>query len=47
VNGKSIMGILMLAASKGTKITLTIEGKDEVEVLRVLGQLIDNKFNEE
>jgi phosphocarrier protein len=47
VNGKSIMGILMLAASKGTKITLTIEGKDEVEALRVLGQLIDNKFNEE
>ena len=47
VNGKSIMGILMLAASKGTKITLNIEGKDEVEALRVLGQLIDNKFNEE
>jgi phosphocarrier protein HPr len=47
VNGKSIMGILMLAASKGTKITLNIEGKDEVEALGVLGQLIDNKFNEE
>jgi phosphocarrier protein HPr len=47
VNGKSIMGILMLAASKGTKITLRIEGKDEGEALRVLGQLIDNKFNEE
>jgi phosphocarrier protein HPr len=47
VNGKSIMGILMLAASKGTKITLKIEGKDEGEALRVLGQLIDNKFNEE
>jgi phosphocarrier protein HPr len=47
VNGKSIMGILMLAASRGTKITLKIEGKDEGEALRVLGQLIDNKFNEE
>jgi phosphocarrier protein HPr len=47
VNGKSIMGILMLAASKGTKITLNMKGKDEVEALRVLGQLIDNKFNEE
>ena len=47
VNGKSIMGILMLAASKGTKITLNTKGKDEVEALRVLGQLIDNKFNEE
>ena len=47
VNGKSIMGILMLAASKGTKITLRIEGKDEAEAIRVLGQLIENKFNEE
>ena len=47
VNGKSIMGILMLAASKGTRITLKIEGEDEGEALRVLGQLIDNKFNEE
>ena len=47
VNGKSIMGILMLAASKGTRITLKVEGEDEGEALRVLGQLIDNKFNEE
>ena len=47
MNGKSIMGILMLAASKGTKITLRIEGKDEAEAIRVLGQLIENKFDEE
>ena len=47
VNGKSIMGILMLAASKGTKITLKADGKDAVQALQTLGQLIDNKFGEE
>ena len=33
VNGKSIMGILMLAASRGTKITVRVEGNDAVEAL--------------
>ena len=47
VNGKSIMGILMLAASKGSKITLKIDGKDEIEALQTLGQLIVNQFGEE
>jgi len=47
VNGKSIMGILMLAASKGTKITLKAEGKDSAEAIRVLGELIENRFGEE
>jgi phosphocarrier protein HPr len=47
VNGKSIMGILMLAASKGTKITLKTEGKDAAQALQTLGQLIENKFGEE
>jgi len=47
VNGKSIMGILMLAASKGSRITLKVEGKDSVEAIRALGELIDNKFGEE
>ena len=47
VNGKSIMGILMLAASKGTKITLKVEGKDSVQALQILGRLIENKFGEE
>jgi phosphocarrier protein HPr len=47
VNGKSIMGILMLAASKGTKITLKVEGKDSVQALQILGKLIENKFGEE
>jgi phosphocarrier protein HPr len=47
VNGKSIMGILMLAASKGTKITIKAEGKDSVQALQTLGKLIENKFGEE
>jgi phosphocarrier protein len=47
VNGKSIMGILMLAASKGTKITLKVEGKDSAQAIQTLGKLIENKFSED
>jgi len=47
VNGKSIMGILMLAASKGSKITLKVNGKDSAQAILVLGKLIESKFGEE
>ncbi len=47
VNGKSIMGILMLAASKGSKITVKVNGKDSTQAVHVLGELIDDKFGEE
>ncbi len=47
VNGKSIMGILMLAASKGSRITLKVDGKDSAEAIQALGELIENKFGEE
>jgi len=47
VNGKSIMGILMLAASKGTRITLKVDGKDSAQAIQTLGKLIENKFGEE
>lgn len=47
VNGKSIMGILMLAASKGTRITLKVEGKDALQAIETLGRLFENKFGEE
>ena len=47
VNGKSIMGILMLAAAKGSKITLKAEGKDAEQAIEILGKLIENKFGEE
>ena len=47
VNGKSIMGILMLAASKGTRVTLKIEGKDSAQAIQTLGKLFEDKFGEE
>lgn len=47
VSGKSIMGVLMLAASKGTKIKLKINGKDEKEAMEQLGGLIDDGFGED
>jgi phosphocarrier protein HPr len=47
VNGKSIMGILMLAASKGSKITLKVNGKDAAQAIQVLGKLIEDRFGEE
>lgn len=46
VNGKSIMGVMMLAASKGTELTLTISGRDETQALEQLQTLIKNKFGE-
>ena len=47
VNGKSIMGIMMLAAAKGSTITLKVEGADEVEAYASIGELIRNGFGEE
>jgi phosphocarrier protein len=47
VNGKSIMGIMMLAAAKGTTVRLTVDGADEAAVMQSLGDLIKNGFGEE
>ena len=47
VNGKSIMGIMMLAASKGTTVSLSVEGADEAEALQAIGDLITTGFGEE
>ncbi len=47
VNGKSIMGIMMLAAAKGSTIRLRVEGADEEEAMSVLGELITNGFGED
>jgi phosphocarrier protein len=47
VNGKSIMGILMLAAAKGSKITIRAVGADGKEALAALEELIENKFGEQ
>lgn len=46
VNGKSIMGVMMLAASKGSELTLQIEGPDEVELEKAVVDLINNRFGE-
>ena len=46
VNGKSIMGIMMLAASHGTQLKITAEGEDQTEALNTITHLINNKFGE-
>jgi len=45
-NAKSILGILSLAVSKGTKIILKAEGEDSKEALKSLKTLVDNNFGE-
>lgn len=47
VNGKSIMGILILAAPKGSEITVKAVGGDAEGALAAIGELIDNRFGEE
>ena len=47
VNGKSIMGVMMLAAEPGSELTFVIDGKDEKEALEAIKELIKNNFYEE
>lgn len=46
VNGKSIMGVMMLAASQGTELDLQIEGEDETDARDAVVALINNRFDE-
>lgn len=46
VNGKSIMGVLMLAASNGTSIEVEANGDDANDALSALAELVDAKFGE-
>ena len=46
VNGKSIMGVLMLVASKGTTVTLRANGDQADEAITAIAALIDDKFGE-
>lgn len=46
VNGKSIMGLMMLAAAKGTTITLEVSGPDEAAAMEALVALINDYFGE-
>jgi phosphocarrier protein HPr len=45
--GDSIMGLLMLVASKGTQVDITTEGAQAQELLNALGELIANRFGED
>ncbi len=47
VNGKSIMGIMMLAAAMGTTITLIADGEQEKEAIQALTALINQRFGED
>ncbi len=47
VNGKSIMGVLMLVAAKGSTITVRSSGEDAVQAMDALGALIRSKFDED
>jgi phosphocarrier protein len=47
VNAKSIMGVMMLAAAKGTTVVVETDGADEEEAMRAVERLIANRFDEE
>ena len=47
VDGKSILGLLTLAASRGTRLTLSAAGRDEDQALIELSKLIRDRFGEE
>jgi len=47
VNGKSIMGVLTLAASKGTDLTIETDGTDKKEAIESIIELIKNRFGED
>jgi len=46
VNAKSIMGVMMLAASKGAEIEIITDGSDELEAINAIEQLINDRFDE-
>jgi phosphocarrier protein len=46
VNAKSIMGVMMLAAGKGTKVTVETDGPDEAEAMEAIVALINDYFGE-
>lgn len=46
VNAKSIMGIMMLAASRGTQLTIRAEGPDEEEAVEALSKLVEGGFDQ-
>jgi len=47
INGKSIMGVMTLAAEHGSELQLIADGVDEEHLIKEITQLFENKFNEE
>ncbi|MGZ8264451.1 MAG: HPr family phosphocarrier protein [Burkholderiales bacterium] len=47
VNAKSIMGVMMLAAAKGTTVIVETDGPDEEQALRALEKLVADRFGED
>jgi phosphocarrier protein HPr len=47
MDGKSIMGILLLAAARGTTLTITADGRDEAAAMDALTRLVESGFGEE
>jgi phosphocarrier protein HPr len=47
INGKSIMGLMMLAAGQGSKLRVRAEGPDAAQALQDIEELIQSRFNEE
>ena len=47
VSGKSVMGLMLLAAESGSKLTVRADGEDEAKALDALGAIFDRKFNED
>jgi phosphocarrier protein len=47
MDGKSIMGILLLAAARGTTLTISADGPDEASAIEALADLVESGFTEE
>ena len=47
VNGKSILGLMMLVAGKGSELTIAADGPDEEEAVEALAKLVESGFGEE
>lgn len=47
INGKSVIGVMTLAAEQGARITLVVDGEDEEEAAQALVQLFEDGFGEE
>ena len=47
VNGKSIMGVMMLAASQGTSIDISVDGPDEAAAMECIEILVQDRFGED